>query len=538
MMAPSPARATGSGTRLRRLACLAAALLLTGCGTLQPAASGSPAAVVEATPAGVVATGTATTVAPTPTPAPTAIVQPAADRAPTTPPAATAEVPPVVSRPEDRPEGLRGQFGAESVVDTARADLWERVRQGFAMEDLDNALVRKWEAWYATRPEYVERMMDRGARYLFHIVEEVQARGLPMELALLPFIESAFNPQAMSVARASGMWQFMPATGKHFELKQNLFRDDRRSVLASTRAALDYLQLLNRTFEDWTLALAAYNWGQGNVQRAQASNRRAGLPTAYADLRMPDETRNYVPKLQAIKNIVMRPEAFGLKLPRLENHPFFLTVAIDRDIDVDLVLRLARISREDFQALNPQLNKPVVLAAGTPTLLLPYDEANRFVAALARHRGPLSSWTVWVAPRTLRPAEAARIVGMPEPELRELNRIPARMLVKAGSALLVPRAPNAAQDVNPQLADNARLALAPEAVARKGKGGKSRADRPSRTTAAAGKPGPRTAAPAKAKPNAKTPAAGAQPARKSATQTPRPSTQTTERAAARSVTYR
>jgi len=345
--------------------------------------------------------------------------------------------------------------------DSARSDLWQRVRNGFRLAPLDTDLVRKWEQWYAGRPEYVERMTTRGGRYLFHIVEEADRRGMPLELVLLPFIESAFNPQAVSVARAAGMWQFMPATGKDFELKQNVFRDDRRDVLASTRAALDYLQLLERQFGDWHLALAAYNWGQGNVQRAILSNKRAGRGTDYLSLRMPDETRNYVPKLQAVVNIIARPEAFALTLPPLENHPFFLSVAIERDIDVALTVRLAGISLDEFQYLNPQMNKPVILAAGTPQVLLPYDNANRFLQGIDTHRGPLASWTAWVAPSTLKPADAAKEVGMSEAALREANRIPAGMLIKSGSTLLVMRNGSGGADVSELVADTASIAFAP-----------------------------------------------------------------------------
>ncbi len=374
---------------------------------------------------------------------------------------------PLAAAEATEPTGPAGPIAARTRLDPAgdaeRGDLWQRVRAGFAMADLDNELVRKWEQWYAKDPAYVQRMTERGGRYLFHIVEELQRRGMPTELALLPFIESAFNPQAESRARASGMWQFMPGTGKDFELRQNLFRDDRRDVLASTKAALDYLQRLHTMFDDWPLALAAYNWGQGNVSKALERNRRAGEPLSYEYLRMPQETREYVPKLQAVKNIVLTPLAYGLALAPLENHPYFMSVPIERDIDVTLAARLSGLSLEAFQQLNPQMNKPVILAAGTPRVLLPYDNANQFLREMASHQGAKASWTAWVAPRTLKAAEAARLTGMSEGDLREVNRIPPRMLVKAGSTLLVPRSAHVTVDVTEHVADHAALALAPEA---------------------------------------------------------------------------
>ncbi len=345
---------------------------------------------------------------------------------------------------------------------TAQIDLWQRVRNGFAIADLDDRYVRKREQYFASQPEYVQRMAERGGRYLFHIVEEVQKRNLPSELALLPFIESAFNPQALSSARASGMWQFMPATGRVYDLKQNIFRDDRRDVLASTRAALDYLTRLYGMFGDWHLALAAYNWGEGNVQRAITRNLRLRLPTDYSHLKMPAETRDYVPKLQAMKNIVANPQSFSLSLPALRNHPYFLSVPIARDIDVTLAARLAELPLEEFQALNPQMNKPVILAAGTPQVLLPYDNAATFLKGIERHDGPLASWTAWVAPRTMKTAQAAQEVGMTEADLRSVNSIPPHMLVKAGSTLLVPRSAQGQSDVSERIADNATMALAPD----------------------------------------------------------------------------
>jgi membrane-bound lytic murein transglycosylase D len=343
------------------------------------------------------------------------------------------------------------------------ADLWARIRRGFAMPPLDTDLVRQQEQWYASRPDYIQRMTDRSRKYLFHIVEELERRNMPTELALLPFVESAFNPQAVSSARAAGMWQFMPATGRTFDLKQNVFRDDRRSVLESTRAALDYLQKLYGMFGDWHLALAAYNWGEGNVSRAIARNQRAGRGTAYTDLSMPNETRNYVPKLQAVKNIIGNPEQFRAELPLIHNHPYFQSVTLGRDMDVALAARLADVELDDFKALNPQLNRPVILAAGTPQILLPWDNATVFKRNLeAYSEGKYATWTAWSAPGTMSVAEAARRVSWNEAELRTVNSIPPRMLIRAGSVLIVPRRGAAQNDVASHVADNAQLNLAPE----------------------------------------------------------------------------
>jgi membrane-bound lytic murein transglycosylase D len=347
-------------------------------------------------------------------------------------------------------------------------DLWDRIRRGFAMPNLEGDLVRQQEQWYVSRPDYIQRMTERSRKYLFHVVEELERRNMPTELALLPFIESAFNPQAVSSARAAGMWQFMPATGHYFELKQNVFRDDRRDVLASTRAALDYLQKLYGMFNDWHLALAAYNWGEGSVARAIARNQKLGLSTSYTALNMPAETRSYVPKLQAVKNIVANPEALHAELPLIENHPYFQSVAITRDIDVALVARLADVSLEDFRALNPSMKRPVVLAAGNPQILLPWDNAKIFERNLEAHNaGQYASWTAWSAPSTMTPAEAARRVGMTESDLRTVNTIPPRMLIKAGSVLIVPRSAKMQDDVASHVADNGQLKLAPQRITRR-----------------------------------------------------------------------
>ena len=356
-------------------------------------------------------------------------------------------------------------------------DLWERIRKGYQMPNLENELANDRTQWYSAKPEYLQRMTERSNKYLYHIVEELEARKMPTELALLPFIESAFNPQAVSSARASGMWQFMPKTGKSFDLKQNAFRDDRRDVQASTRAALDYLERLHKMFGDWHLALAAYNWGEGNVGKAIARNKRAGLPTGYTDLNMPMETRMYVPKLQAMKNIVGNPPQYGVELPSIPNHPYFQSVPLPRDMDVSVAAKLADISEQDFKALNPSAHRPVLLAAGSPNILLPWDNAEVFQRNYeASTIGRMATWTAWVAPSNMKVADAAKRVGMSEADFRAVNNIPPRMVIKAGSALLVPRNANTLGDVTAQLADNGRLNLSPEAVAKRkaaAKGGKN-----------------------------------------------------------------
>ncbi len=398
---------------------------------------------------------------------PTGRVEPAASQAP-----AAAGRPPLTGAVIDPRAPLISvdatPTGAAQAPAQVPSDLWDRIRRGFSMPDLTVDLVRQQERMYTVRPEYLERMVERSRKYLFHIVEELELRNMPTELALLPFVESAFNPQAVSIAKAAGIWQFMPATGRHFDLKQNVFRDDRRDVMASTRAALDYLQRLYGMFGDWHLALASYNWGEGSVGRAIARNQRAGLGTRYQDLRMPDETRYYVPRLQALKNIVAAPGNFNVELPLIPNHPYFQDVEIKRDIDVALAARLADVKLEDFKALNPSANRPVILAAGTGKILLPWDNAEVFKRNLqAQSEGRLASWTAWSVPSTMSVSEAARRSGMPESELRSVNNIPPRMLIKAGSTLVIPRAPHVQTDVSDHLADNGSLALAPEAVLRK-----------------------------------------------------------------------
>ena len=345
---------------------------------------------------------------------------------------------------------------------SADADLWGRIRRGFQIPDLNNDLVDMQANWYAQRPDYVQRMTERSEKYLYYIVEELESRHMPTELALLPFIESAYNPQALSVAKAAGMWQFVPGTGRTYNLKQNMWQDERRDVLASTGAALDYLSRLHDMFGDWYLALAAYNWGEGNVQRAIARNQAAGLPTDYQSLRMPNETRNYVPKLQAVKNIVMNPQAYGLTLPTIPNHPYFVTVTTSHDIDVDVAAKLANMTTDEFRALNPSFKKPVILGATQPQILLPFDNASAFEHNLKSYSGQLSSWTTYTVTERTRPQALAEKIGVDADTLMSVNKIPAGMRLKPGSTLVVPRGDDDDEDISADVAESAVLAMEPD----------------------------------------------------------------------------
>ena len=330
--------------------------------------------------------------------------------------------------------------GTEVVVSN---DLWGRIRAGFAMPELDSPLVARHEQYYLSRPEYLQRMFGRGSRYLHHIVEEVERRGMPTELALLPFVESAMNPTAMSSAKAAGLWQFIPSTGRQYNLNQNWWVDNRRDVEASTRAALDYLQTVyEMNGDDWFLALASYNWGEGAVRRAVKANERAGRPADYAHLRMPAETRNYVPKLLAIKHIVQNASRLGLALPELPDQPYFVTVEKTRPIDLKLAAQFAGMTEAEFLELNPAHNRPVISATRTNTLKIPVDRIERFKAAMAAHaaRGkPFVTWHPYTMQRGESLAGVAGRAGLSVPELLRANGIAPGTHLLAGSRLLVPQ---------------------------------------------------------------------------------------------------
>ncbi len=332
----------------------------------------------------------------------------------------------------------------------AEADLWQRMRNGFSMPDLDTSLVADRQAWYLNRPEMLRRIFERSRRYLFHIVEELEKRGMPTELALLPIVESSFNPLALSPAKALGIWQFIPSTGKNYRLNQNWWLDERRDILASTTAALDYLQNIYEMHGDWHLALASYNWGEYAVARAVTKNQARGLPTDYASLSMPGETRYYVPKLQALKNIVADPALFGIRLEPIPNKPYFGTIDLWESMDVATAARLAETPLDEFIALNPAYHRPVIPGESRNPLVVPADKVQVFMANLHRHElaeKPLSNWKTYSLKKGEKLDALAARNGLTVARLKQLNGITPKTRIGPGHVFLLPTSAEAHDDL-------------------------------------------------------------------------------------------
>ena len=262
-------------------------------------------------------------------------------------------------------------------------DLFDRMRAGFAFDEVQEPAIDVQLAWFEHNPEYLERVFQRGQRYMYHIITEVEARGMPLEFALLPVVESAYEPFAYSRSRAAGLWQFIPDTGARFGLKRDWWYDGRRDVVESTRAALDYLQALHDQFDgDWLLAIAAYNVGENTVQRELDFNRANGKPTDFWHLRLPAETRAYVPKLLALKRLMAEPERYGLEFAAIPNEPYFAVIDTDSQIDLKIAAQLASTSYDELVALNPGYNRWATDPDGPHRMLVPIDNADGFDAAL------------------------------------------------------------------------------------------------------------------------------------------------------------
>jgi membrane-bound lytic murein transglycosylase D len=383
---------------------------------------------------------------------------------------ATATVPPPAPVPATDPGDAPGQY----------PDLLDRIRAGYALTDVQHVAVDRELASYRSQPDLLDRTFRRGARYLHYIVTEIEKRGMPMELALLPVVESAFNPVAYSRSRASGLWQFMPRTGRHYGLDQTWWLDERRDVIESTQAALSYLQYLHRYFDgDWFLAIAAYNGGEGTVSQARASSARAGRGTDFFDLSLRAETRHYVPKLLAIRRIVADPQAYGLQFTPIPNRPYFDVVEPGRQVHIGNAADLAGVSQDDMFALNPAYNRQTTPPKGPHRLLLPVERAEVLRQALLSPDQTDQTSKLWVAAVVTEPqvgrhyvrkgqtlSSIARHYGVSVAELKAANELSGSTIV-AGQRLVIPgrsdaptyraaasnpaAAPVAAADAGPQV---------------------------------------------------------------------------------------
>ncbi len=340
----------------------------------------------------------------------------------------------------DEDDAMRG---ADPGLPGRRFDnIWDRIRAGFSMPPLDTPLVERMERFYLSKPDYLQRMMVRGGPYLFHIIEEIEKRGMPAELALLPFVESAMNPTALSTAQASGLWQFIPSTGRAYNLQQDWWVDNRRDVVKSTQAALEYLQkIYEMQGNDWFLALASYNWGEGAVARAIKLNKSRNKPADYLSLNMPNETRYYVPKLIALKNILLRADELGLALARLPNRPYFVTIEKTRPIDLKLAAEFAGMTVDEFLELNPAHNRPVIAASRNSEIKLPAERLDAFLEAIERHVASGRPFVTW-QPYTLKAGETLELVatraGLSAADLRRANGVRPAARPIAGTRLLIP----------------------------------------------------------------------------------------------------
>ncbi|ENO84665.1 transglycosylase SLT domain-containing protein [Thauera linaloolentis] len=391
-------------------------------------------------------------------------------------------------------------------------DIWDRIRRGFGIADLDSERVGDQQAFYLNRPGFLKQVFSRGGRYLYYIVDELERRGMPTELALLPMVESSYNPLAYSRAHASGLWQFIPSTGKHYNLTQDAWIDERRDVIASTNAALDYLQYIYEMHGDWHLALASYNWGEGSVQRALKRNADEGLPLEYSHLRMPDETRNYVPKLQAIKNIVSEPELFHFELPYVANEMHFVSVDAPVGVDLATAATLSGMPLEEFLALNPGFNRPVTTMPGQ-AFIVPTDRARQLREGLDELQRSGKGWSLHTVERGERLDQIAARHDLTVSELRQVNGLSGNT-VSAGHTLLVPIGidPDGALQVSGML-PFAAAAARQQGLRIGGSGGGLKASAAVRATsgskkaAAPAKPGAKKAAPKAAPKKTSKPAA-------------------------------
>lgn len=335
---------------------------------------------------------------------------------------------------------LQREEGVEEEV--IEEDVWSDIRKGFAIPDLQSRHVKAREQALLKNKRMVNALLERSEPYIYFIVQECAKRGMPAELALLPFVESEFNPHARSHAAAVGLWQFVPSTGRQYSLRQNKWVDERRDLVASTRAALDYLGYLHNMHGDWHLALISYNWGEGSVLKAMKKAQNAGLEPTWANLDLPQETRQYIPKLQALKNLIQDPQRFGMTLPGFPNKPYFEEIKRNSDVDLREVARLAGVDLGVIRELNPGLNQPVLYAAHSKSLLVPVRYSRKIQDSLAHYKAPkpLRQYTVRKGD-TL--GEIAEQFDVNTKDLASVNGLGRKKIIKPGMKLTIPRTYNA-----------------------------------------------------------------------------------------------
>ncbi len=324
---------------------------------------------------------------------------------------------------------------------TPEPDLWQRIRDGLTMQDLDNRRIQAELAWYRKHPSYMLRVAKRAEPYLYHIVEQIEQKQLPMELALLPIVESAYDPFAYSQGRAAGIWQFIPSTGRDMGLNQNWWYDGRRDIRSSTDAALRYLQQLKTALgDDWLLGLAAYNSGQRRVERAIEYNHKRGKKLDFWSLRLPRETRSYVPKLIAVAKIMANPQAYKIDLPTLPNEPYFGSVKTGGQIDLAQAAELAGIDIEAIYLLNPAYNRWATSPTGKHELLLPLSKVDKFEQALSRlDDNERVQWRRYKIKSGDSLIRIAKKFNTKAKIIREVNGL-TNNTIRAGATLLIPTA--------------------------------------------------------------------------------------------------
>ena len=332
----------------------------------------------------------------------------------------------------------------EILIQEKPENIWKVVNKGYGIPDPKKKwakkVVKKYERWYSEHPVYTYRMFERTKRYIYYVVQEVKKRNMPMEIALLPIIESAYNPIARSNMKAVGLWQFIPSTGKNYGLKQNWWKDERSNVILSTNASLNYLEKLYKQFGTWELALAGYNAGEGKVAREIKKNKRRKRPTDYYTISLPRETDEYVSKLIAMKHIIQNPSKFNVDVPYIPNAPYFGEVTLTEQMDIDLILKLADISSEEFELLNAHHKRPLIPKEQEPTIiLLPKYKIETYNKNLAEHNEPLSNWVLYKPKRKESIMKVAKKFDINLSTFKRINSLNGRVTFRKNSTVLIPK---------------------------------------------------------------------------------------------------